>query len=191
MTKLTELAELLKSAKKPKPVEEQTKVVEQVELPPKQPEPEPEHIQQPTVAPKTVEQVHPTMLDMMQKEINLMKKMISESKQATIKPMYGYSGGGGSGSVSDIDRPTRTVTTDYSLTTRDWYVGVNHTVPVSMYLPTAIKNGREYVIKDETGYANLVPIRIVGIIDNNPDGIELRVANASVTLLYNNGWRII
>lgn len=193
MTKLTELAELLKSAKKPKPVvEEQTKVVEQVELPPKEPQPDPEPVvEAPVPALKSVGQAYPTMLEMMQKEINLMKKMISESKQTAIKPMYGYSGGGGSSSASDIDRPTKTVTSDYSLTTRDWYVGVNHTVPVSMYLPTAIKNGREYVIKDETGYANLVPIKIVGVIDNNPDGIELRVANASVTLLYNNGWRII
>jgi hypothetical protein len=48
------------------------------------------------------------------------------------------------------------------------------------------------VIKDESGHAQLTPIAIVGNIDNDPNGAEIRINNGAVQLVYhNNGWRII
>lgn len=182
-TKLSELADLLKSAKKPqepiKPIVEAVVEEPKVVEPPAPVKEEPQHLPS----------VH---LDMLQRELALMKKMVTElAQKPRHNPMIGMSSGGGSGSLIDIDRPVRTVTSNYTLTTRDWYVGVNHTVPVTITLPTAVKNGREYVIKDESGFAHLVPITIAGTIDGDTEGLELRIASASVTLLYNNGWRII
>ena len=55
-----------------------------------------------------------------------------------------------------------------------------------------IENGRVVVIKDESGHAQLTPIKIVGTIDNDPNGAEIRINNGAVQLLYSNGqWRII
>lgn len=193
MSKLSELAELLKSAKKSTIKQE---IVEDVPV---------EHVSLPAVIEEQqVEVVAPipepskqqpapssTIVTQLQKDIQNLKKMIEDAvrRQTAYQPTYS---GGGADSTADINRPTRVVTSDYTPTTRDWYIGVgDRNEIITITLPTAIKNGREYVIKDETGIAQLVPIRIIGNIDNDPEGIEVRINFASVTLLYNNGWRII
>lgn len=127
-------------------------------------------------------------LSILQQELFQLKKNIVDISR---RSMYSSSGGGAD-SLTDITRPTKTIKTSYTLTTRDWYIGVsNHIEKVLLTLPSAIHNGREYVIKDESGYASIIPIQIVGTIDNDPSGLEIRLNNASVTLLYNNGWRLI
>lgn len=192
MSKLNELAELLKSAKKstgtiavePVPAVQEQAIPEPVS---QEPESVVEAVQQPT----TVEQKPNLFITQLQKEIQLLKKMIEDTsrRQHAFQPSYG---GGGADSTADIVRPIRVVTDDFTPTTRDWYIGVgDRNEIITITLPTAIKNGREYVIKDEAGIAELVPIRIVGVIENDPEGVELRINNGSVTLLYNNGWRII
>lgn len=188
MSKLNELAELLKSAKKVSyPVAEQIAqeivpgIVEQKPLP----------VVEAVQVPVPVEQKPNIFITQLQKEIQLLKKMVEDGsrRQQAYQPTYS---GGGADSTADINRPIKNVTANYTPTTRDWYIGVgNRNEIITITLPTAIKNGREYVIKDEAGIAELVPIRILGLIDNDAEGIELRINNGSVTLIYNNGWRII
>ena len=188
MSKLNELAELLKSAKKVSvPASEpiiQEEIPEIVEL-------EPLPVVEAVQVPVPVEQKPNIFITQLQKEIQLLKKMVEDSsrRQNVYQPTYS---GGGADSTADINRPIKNIVANYTPTTRDWYIGVgNRNEIVTIALPTAIKNGREYVIKDEAGIAELVPIRILGLIDNDPEGIELRINNGSVTLIYNNGWRII
>lgn len=89
--------------------------------------------------------------------------------------------------------PTTCVTGDYTITRRDYYVGVNSTVKCYITLPdpSTIVNGREVIIKDESGHAQLTPIKVIGTVDNDPNGFEIRINNGSVTLIYRNGWRIV
>lgn len=192
MSKLSELAELLKSAKKSTIKQEivEDAPVEDVSLPAVIEEQQVEvvsHIPEPIKqqpAPSTI-------VKQLQKDIQNLKKMIEDAvrRQTAYQPTYS---GGGADSTADINRPIRVVTSNYAPTTRDWYIGVgDRNEIITITLPTAIKNGREYVIKDEAGIAQIVPIRIIGNIDNDPEGIEVRINFASVTLLYNNGWRII
>jgi hypothetical protein len=125
----------------------------------------------------------------LQKDIQNLKKLVeTQSARPIYQPSYS---GGGADNLSNIDRTVKTVTTDYTLTIRDWYVGVNASEIVTITLPTKVKNGKEFVVKDESGHAELTPIRIIGNIDNDVNGVEIRIDNGSVTLLYNNGWRII
>lgn len=103
--------------------------------------------------------------------------------------------GGGAGEIYNLDMPTRTVTGDYTIARKDYYIGVNCNVKSYITLPTPgsnIKNGRIVVIKDESGHAQLTPIKIIGTIDNDPNGAEIRINNGAVQLLYSNGqWRIV
>ena len=101
------------------------------------------------------------------------------------------SSGGGAGRVVELDFPVRTVTGNYVINRHDYYIGVNHTEVTNITLPVTSFPGRQLVVKDESGMAQLVPINIIGTIDNDSDGVELRINNGSITLIYNNGWRII
>ena len=102
------------------------------------------------------------------------------------------SSGGGSGSIVGIDMPVRTVTTSTTISRYDYYLGINSNNQVTISLPTTgIYPGRTIIIKDESGNAQLVPIKISGTIDNDPEGAELRINNGSLTLIYNKGWRVI
>lgn len=99
--------------------------------------------------------------------------------------------GGGSHSIITLDMPTKVITSDYTLTRYDYYVGVNASVKCNVTLPTmSITNGREYVIKDESGHAQLTPIKVIGTVDNDINGFEIRINNGAVHLIYRNGWRI-
>lgn len=103
--------------------------------------------------------------------------------------------GSGAAEIYNLDMPTKTVTGDYTIGRKDYYIGVNHNVKTYITLPEVgsnVKNGRVVVIKDESGHAQLTPIKIVGTIDNDPNGAEIRINNGAVQLLYSNGqWRII
>lgn len=101
--------------------------------------------------------------------------------------------GGGAGDVINLDVPTKLVTTDYTITRKDYYVGVNCAVKANITLPdpSTIVNGREVIIKDESGRAQLNPIKVIGTVDNDPNGFEIRINNGAVQLIYRNGWRIV
>ncbi len=102
--------------------------------------------------------------------------------------------GGGAAEIYNLDIPTRQVTGDYTINRKDYYVGVNCDVKSYITLPTSgrnLKNGRVVVVKDESGHAQLTPIKIVGTIDNDPNGAEIRINNGAIQLIYRDGWRII
>lgn len=103
--------------------------------------------------------------------------------------------GGGAAQIYNLDIPAKSVTADYTIGRKDYYIGVSSTVKTYITLPTTgsnVKEGRVVVIKDESGHAQLTPIAIVGNIDNDPNGAEIRINNGAVQLVYHNGgWRII
>jgi hypothetical protein len=103
--------------------------------------------------------------------------------------------GGGAAEIYNLDIPARSVTTDYTIGRKDYYIGVSSTVKTYITLPpigSNVKEGRVVVIKDESGHAQLTPIKIVGTVDNDVNGAEIRINNGAVQLVYHNGcWRII
>jgi hypothetical protein len=101
--------------------------------------------------------------------------------------------GGGAGDILNLDVPTTLVTGDYTVTRYDYYVGVNCTTTANITLPSpsTIKNGREVIIKDESGRAQLNPIKVFGTVDNDTGGFEIRINNGAVQLIYRDGWRIV
>lgn len=103
--------------------------------------------------------------------------------------------GSGAAEIYNLDLPTKHVNGDYTIGRKDYYIGVNPSVKTYITLPTIgsnVKDGRVVIIKDESGHAQLTPIKIVGIVDNDPNGAELRINNGALQLIYSNGcWRII
>lgn len=133
-------------------------------------------------------------LESLQQQINSMNQFWSTLKTQIERDMKTTmtSSGGGAGSIVQLDLPVRTVTSNTSVGRYDYYIGVNSTNQVSIIFPNnGVYPGRTIVIKDEGGNAQLVPIKLIGTIDNDPEGAELRINNGSLTLIYNKGWRVI
>ena len=100
--------------------------------------------------------------------------------------------GGGAGSVAKLDHETKLITTNtYSVTTKDFYVGINYAGSVTITLPTIVNNGKMYIIKDESGHCSINPITVVGTVDNDNGGFILAQDNGGIQLIYRNGWRIV
>ena len=100
--------------------------------------------------------------------------------------------GGGASDVINLDFPVKLVTADYTITRKDYYVGVNSSSPVTITLLDAIGfPGRKIVIKDESGNCSSNPISVVGNVDNDPGGFILQVDNGGIQMIYREGWRII
>lgn len=79
----------------------------------------------------------------------------------------------------------------YIVLDSDYYIGVNNAYYTTITLPAAPASGRMLIVKDESGFAQLNPIKLDGNVDNDPDGAEIRINNGGVQLLYRNGWRIV
>ena len=100
--------------------------------------------------------------------------------------------GGGAGDVINLDFPVKLVTADYTVTRKDYYIGVNSSSPVEITLLDTIGfPGRKVVIKDESGNCSSNPISVVGNVDNDPGGFILQVDNGGIQMIYREGWRII
>ena len=134
-------------------------------------------------------------IESLQQQINNLNQYWSNLKlqlERDVKKASITNSGGGAGSIVQLDLPVRTVTQSVSINRNDYYIGVNSNNQVTISLPlTGVYPGRTIVIKDEKGNAQVVPIKISGIIDNDPEGAELRINNGSLTFIYNNGWRVI
>ena len=78
----------------------------------------------------------------------------------------------------------------YSMSADDYYVGVNYAGVVSITLPAA-SNGKEIIVKDESGSCETYNITLVGTIDNDPTGAVLAINNGALHMIYHNGWRIV
>lgn len=79
----------------------------------------------------------------------------------------------------------------YSVTSTDYYVGVNYAGNVTITLPTTPDSGRIVVIKDESGNCSINPITVVGNVDNDPGGFILQMDNGGIQMIYRSGWRVI
>ncbi len=134
-------------------------------------------------------------IESLQQQINSMNQFWANLKiqlERDMKQAIASGSSGGAGSIVQLDMPVRTVNASTSINRHDYYIGVNSTNQVTITLPnTGVYPGRMIVIKDEAGNAQSVPIKISGNIDNNQYGAEIRINNGSVTLIYNNGWRVI
>ena len=100
--------------------------------------------------------------------------------------------GSGAGDVISLDHQTTLVTTPtYTVGRNDYYVGINYAGIVTITLPTAVKNGRYVIIKDESGRCSKFPIIVQGNVDNDPGGFILKINNGGIQMIYRNGWRIV
>ena len=112
----------------------------------------------------------------------------SQWVQPTVNPFFG-----------PVSYNTTSVTgTTYEATSQDYYIGVSFAGMPTIYLPSAPSNGREVVVKDESGNAGAANryITVRGAsgssetIDNQASAV-LNLNNAGVHFIYRGGWRII
>jgi hypothetical protein len=101
--------------------------------------------------------------------------------------------GGGAGDILNLDAPVTVVNvSSYTVTRRDYYVGINVNTSTSIVLPmSGIKAGRSLIIKDESGNCSKNNITITGTIDNDTSGAILAIDNGALHLIYRQGWRIV
>ena len=90
-----------------------------------------------------------------------------------------------------VHNTTLVTNNTYVVGDTDYYIGVNVNAKSTIILPITPDSGRMIIIKDESGNAQLYPIKIDGNIDNDPGGAEIRINNGAVQLIYRNGWRIV
>ena len=100
--------------------------------------------------------------------------------------------GSGAGDVINLDFPVKLITNNYTITRKDYYVGVNAVSAVTITLPDAIGfPGRKIIIKDESGNCASNPITVLGNVDNDQGGFILQMDNGGIQMIYREGWRII
>lgn len=100
--------------------------------------------------------------------------------------------GGGAGDVINLDHPVKLVTSNYTITRNDYYIGINATSSINITLPSAIGYpGRMVIIKDESGNCSNNPIVVNGTVDNDPGGFILQQDNGGIQMIYREGWRIV
>ena len=128
----------------------------------------------------------------LRKEIDLIKKSIADLHSYASRTSQ--MGGGGAGSVEELDFRTIVVTGNYTGNKRDYYIGVNSPTPCTITLPKGNKAGRQVVVKDESGACATNNITVItqgtDTIDNSTSAI-MAINNMSLTFIYRNGWRII
>jgi hypothetical protein len=144
------------------------------------------------VAPEPKEEKPENLPKAIRKELDLIKKSVVDLHSFASR--MSQMGGGGAGSVDELYFRTIGVTTNYTCTTKDYYIGVNNSAPCTITLPATAKNGALIVIKDETGSCSINNITIVAqngaSIDNDTSAL-MEVNNMSLQFIYRNGWRII
>lgn len=101
--------------------------------------------------------------------------------------------GGGAGDVVNLDYPVKTVTvSSYTVLRKDHYIGINVGTSTTIVLPTTgTKQGRNLIIKDESGRCSTNRITLSGTVDSDTSGAILAIDNGALHLIYNNGWRIV
>lgn len=77
----------------------------------------------------------------------------------------------------------------YTSSNTDSYIGVNYAGPVTLTLHVGYPSAR-LIVKDESGACSSNAITLVGNIDNASNAV-LAINNGALSLIYNNGWRII
>jgi hypothetical protein len=90
-----------------------------------------------------------------------------------------------------VENTTEVTTPTYTVTSTDFYIGVNYAGPVTITLPSTANSGRMLIIKDEDGDAETNPITVLGTVDNDAGGFIIQINNGAIQLIYRNGWRIV
>jgi hypothetical protein len=100
--------------------------------------------------------------------------------------------GGGAGDIINLDHQTKLINDDYTMSYRDYYIGVNAAKAITINLLSVMgRHGRVEVIKDESGNCSNNPITVTGIVDNDTGGFILQQNNGAIQMIYRDGWRII
>lgn len=108
-------------------------------------------------------------------------------------------GGGGETNLTFMDVPVTSVTTSsYTITPRDYYIGVNYAGAVTITLPKADRQGKIFVVKDELGEASKGTNRYITVLPTGSDLIDgrdraiLAYNYGSLTFVWKgNSWRVI
>jgi hypothetical protein len=108
-------------------------------------------------------------------------------------------GGGGEVNLAFMDLPITSVTSSsYSITTNDYYIGVNYAGAVTLTLPYADREGKVFIIKDELGEASKGTNRYITILPSGTDLIDgrdraiLAFDYGSLTFIWkDNSWRVV
>lgn len=108
-------------------------------------------------------------------------------------------GGGGETNLTFMDVPVTSVTTsNYTITPRDYYIGVNYAGAVTITLPRADRQGKIFVVKDESGEASKGTNRHITVLPTGSDLIDgrdraiLAYDYGSLTFIWKgNSWRVI
>lgn len=132
--------------------------------------------------------------DVYRRELDVIKKSIADFHRFAQR--HSQMGGGGAASVDELTFNVKTVSQPiYQISRKDYYIGVNYAGAVTIYLPTQnLKQGRQVVVKDESGNCNQNNITITTVDGNTIDvdgSAILAINNGSLTFIFNNGWRII
>lgn len=92
-----------------------------------------------------------------------------------------------------VNNTTEVTSNYYEVQEDDYYIGVNNAAaPVTIVLPETTNSGRTIIIKDEDGDAEIHPITVQGLVDNDPEGFIIQINNGAVQLIYRAGcWRIV
>ena len=123
------------------------------------------------------------------KEMDILKKSVMDlhSFASRISQM----GGGGAGSIEELDFRTILVTTNYTANNKDYYIGVNCPTTCTITLPNNKKNGRHLIVKDESGLCSINNITVIGNSIDNDTTAVMGINNMALHFVYRNGWRII
>jgi hypothetical protein len=137
-----------------------------------------------------IQAVADSIPDIYRKELDIIKKSIADFHRFAQR--HSQLGGGGAGDVVNLTFPAITITqSSYTVGRKDYYIGINYPGPVTVNLPSSAAHGRQLVIKDESGLAGTNNITIFGYSLDNDTNANIAINNGSITLIYNNGWRII
>lgn len=137
---------------------------------------------------QTFQQPDPILVD---KNFDAIAKKIKYIEQFVAK-IATHGPGGGAGDVINLDHPVKLVTSNYTFTRRDYYLGVNATSSVTITLPESVGfPGRMVIIKDESGNCSNNPITVDCTVDNDTGGFILAQDNGGIQMIYREGWRIV
>lgn len=108
-------------------------------------------------------------------------------------------GGGGESNLTYMDVPVSYVTSpSYSVSHKDYYIGVNYAGAVSITLPKADREGKIFIVKDELGEASKGANRYITILTSGNDLIDgrdraiLAFDYGSLTFIWRgNSWRVV
>ena len=108
-------------------------------------------------------------------------------------------GGGGEVNLAYMDLPITSVTSSsYTVTTNDYYIGVNYAGAVTITLPRSDREGKVFIVKDELGEASKGTNRYITILPSGTDLIDgrdraiLAFDYGSLTFIWkDNSWRVV